>query len=208
MKNKKGNVAVIALIIVIVAITASVVTWLVATKSQAPIQQVAVTQPAPVSQTQQTAPVAKPTAPASTALVYIDKLNGYQVSLPSDWTSYKVIDGDFLLPTSDKNWTANNKAEEGYGAVFSIIVYSLNDWNKLKADCGSGKMGGPACGAFDLANIKTPNGNPVLGQNSKSVFVVAWSNSGPSVDGDSQWGSLASEINGVDELRKRFSLTN
>ena len=62
MKNKKGNVAVIALIIVIVAITIGVITWLVATKSQAPAQQAVVIQPAPVAKTQ---PVAQPTAPAT-----------------------------------------------------------------------------------------------------------------------------------------------
>ena len=52
MKNKRGNVVVIVIIIVIVAITASVVTWLVATKTQAPIQQVAVTQPTTLKEMQ------------------------------------------------------------------------------------------------------------------------------------------------------------
>lgn len=53
MKNKQGYVAVIALIIVIVAITAGVVGWMFAKKSQAPVQQAAATQPtAPVAQTQ------------------------------------------------------------------------------------------------------------------------------------------------------------
>lgn len=48
MNNKKGNIAVIAIIIVFVAITTGVITWLVATKSQAPVQQ-PVLQQAPVS---------------------------------------------------------------------------------------------------------------------------------------------------------------
>ncbi len=65
MKNKQGNVAVIALIVVIVAITASVITWLIATRTQAPAPQVAVSQPtAPVAQMQ---PVAKPTTPTTQA---------------------------------------------------------------------------------------------------------------------------------------------
>jgi hypothetical protein len=38
MKNKKGNATVIAIIVVIVAITASVITWLVATKKQVSVQ--------------------------------------------------------------------------------------------------------------------------------------------------------------------------
>ena len=62
MKNKKGNVAVIAIIIVIVAITTGVITWLVATNSQAPVQQAVVTQPAPVAKTQPTTqPITQPT---------------------------------------------------------------------------------------------------------------------------------------------------
>ncbi|EKE18660.1 MAG: hypothetical protein ACD_9C00268G0007 [uncultured bacterium] len=50
MKNKKGNVAVVALIIVIVAITASVITWQVATKTQAPEQKEVATTPQPEAQ--------------------------------------------------------------------------------------------------------------------------------------------------------------
>lgn len=46
MKNKKGNVAVIALIIVVVAITAGVIGFLFAKKTQAPTQQTTVAQSA------------------------------------------------------------------------------------------------------------------------------------------------------------------
>ena len=53
MKNKKGNIAVIAIIIVIVAITAGVSSWMFAKKSQIPTPQVVATQPTvPVAQTQ------------------------------------------------------------------------------------------------------------------------------------------------------------
>jgi len=41
MKNKNGNVAVVAIIIMIVATTASVITWFAATKTQAPATQTA-----------------------------------------------------------------------------------------------------------------------------------------------------------------------
>ena len=45
MKNRKGNVAVIAVVIVTIAITAGVVGWMFAKKTQAPVpQQLAVTQ--------------------------------------------------------------------------------------------------------------------------------------------------------------------
>ena len=46
MKNKQGNVAVVAVIIIIVAITAGVVGWMFAKKSQAPAPQIATTQSA------------------------------------------------------------------------------------------------------------------------------------------------------------------
>lgn len=63
MKSKKGNVAVIAIIIVIVTITTAVITWLAVTKSQSPVQQSAVAQPVakPVTQTQPITPTPEPT---------------------------------------------------------------------------------------------------------------------------------------------------
>jgi len=45
MKNKKGNIVIITIIIIVVAITAGVVGWKFAKKSQAPETQVATTQP-------------------------------------------------------------------------------------------------------------------------------------------------------------------
>jgi flagellar basal body-associated protein FliL len=49
MKNKKGNVTVIAIIIVIVAATAGFIGWSLAKKTQAPVQQqIAITQPTSV----------------------------------------------------------------------------------------------------------------------------------------------------------------
>ncbi|EKE18659.1 MAG: hypothetical protein ACD_9C00268G0006 [uncultured bacterium] len=75
MKNKKGNVAVIAIIIVIVAITASVITWLVATKSQAPVQKETANQSAPVA----TQPNKQP-APEPVANQQIPQQEGYFIS--------------------------------------------------------------------------------------------------------------------------------
>lgn len=50
MKNKKGNVAIIAIIIAIVAINAGVIGWLLASRNQVPVQQMAATQPGQVAQ--------------------------------------------------------------------------------------------------------------------------------------------------------------
>ena len=94
MKNKKGNVAVIAIIIVIVAITAGVVGWLVARKSQAPV----VNQPAvqPITQT----PVVQPAQQSTAAPVgqkqteeeqktqTIAKENKDALAIPADWKTY------------------------------------------------------------------------------------------------------------------------
>ena len=52
MRNKKGNVVVIAVIIVIVAISAGLVGWMFAKKTQTSENQALVTQPAPISTTQ------------------------------------------------------------------------------------------------------------------------------------------------------------
>ena len=49
MKNKKGNIVVITVIIIIVAITAGVIGWLFAKKSQMPIQQNITQKPATTS---------------------------------------------------------------------------------------------------------------------------------------------------------------
>jgi hypothetical protein len=86
MKNKRGNIAVIALIIVIVAITTGAITWLVATKSQAPTQQAAVTQPVPVAKTQQTPPANE----NAIWKVYTNKNLGYEITFPETWNGYKA----------------------------------------------------------------------------------------------------------------------
>lgn len=61
MKNKKGNIAIISVIVAVAAITAGIVGWMLAKKSQVPVQQTTITQPpTPAAQTQPTAPVAEP----------------------------------------------------------------------------------------------------------------------------------------------------
>lgn len=81
MKTQKGNAAVIALIIVVVAITTGVITWLVATRTQAPVVQ--------------TQPVIQPLTPST---IYNISNLGIQFSLPaplSDLTDKIVhLEGD------------------------------------------------------------------------------------------------------------------
>jgi len=75
MENKKGNIVVVAIIIVIVAITFGAIGWLIARKTQAPVQniQTAAPQPSmPVVQTQpnttisETTPATQPETTPST----------------------------------------------------------------------------------------------------------------------------------------------
>lgn len=61
-----------AIIIVIVAITAGVIAWMFAKKSQAPVQQVAIAQPASITQTQ---PIVQPSTPAIQPVVTSENLS-------------------------------------------------------------------------------------------------------------------------------------
>jgi len=59
MEIQKGNVAVITLIIAVVAITTSVITWLIATRIQVPVAQPVVVQTQPVVKSAVTQPLPK-----------------------------------------------------------------------------------------------------------------------------------------------------
>ncbi len=99
MENKQYNISVIAIIVVIVTITAGVVGWIFAKKSQAPASQtVAMQETAPVAQTQPatqaTKPVAQPTPVANETAnwkIFQSKQEGFTLRYPNDW---KLQDGD------------------------------------------------------------------------------------------------------------------
>ncbi|EKE18661.1 MAG: hypothetical protein ACD_9C00268G0008 [uncultured bacterium] len=124
MKNKKGNVAVIAIIIVIVAITASVITWLVATKSQAPVQKEVANKSVPVLQTQQTMQQSSATQSATNVI-------------PSDeslaWTIYEMEGFEYSFNYPSKIYSSETKGNEliGFG----------DDGFVFKSLTGSGKIG-------------------------------------------------------------------
>jgi hypothetical protein len=97
-QNKKGNIAVTTIIIVIVAITAGIIGWMFAKKSQAPISQ-------PTIQ-----PITQETASGTKAIEKIDTSNwelyqnikfGYEIKYPDDWeigTLNNVPAKDFSAP--------------------------------------------------------------------------------------------------------------
>jgi hypothetical protein len=102
MKNKKGNVAVIAIVIVIVAITAGVIGYLFANKKQVPVQQETiktVQQPAQATaQTTQIQPVAQPVDETANWQTLSDNKMGISFKIPSNWV------GNFSdIIGSDKN---------------------------------------------------------------------------------------------------------
>lgn len=130
MKNKKGNVAVIALIIVIVAITTGVITWLAATKSQAPAQPFAVTQSAPVTKTQ---PAPTPVPAVADWKSYKNEKYGFELTLPETWKGYRVVEQkltninyvdmyDFEIPN----------ASGGFDPAVSIRVIGKKDVAKCE----------------------------------------------------------------------------
>lgn len=90
MKNKKGNAAVVAIIIVIVAITASVITWMVATKTQLSAQQPVATKSTTPAPSAQTSPQPVVTQPKQEGIIYKNDEYNFQMTLPQSWTKYKV----------------------------------------------------------------------------------------------------------------------
>ncbi|HEX8974355.1 MAG TPA: hypothetical protein VF817_02605 [Patescibacteria group bacterium] len=103
MKNKRGNVAVIAIIIAIVAIAAGVVGWMFAKKSQTPVTQTTATQQVTTQPNVSTTQPAEQTTPAvqsdnatSIATIpadwktYTGSKYGFSVSYPSTWKSTEL----------------------------------------------------------------------------------------------------------------------
>jgi hypothetical protein len=86
MKNKKGNVAMIVLIVVIVAITAGAVGWMFAKKAQLSQPQVAITQPiAPVAKTQPVPTQPAPVSESGVLQTYQNDEYGLKFQYPQDW---------------------------------------------------------------------------------------------------------------------------
>jgi hypothetical protein len=85
MKTQKGNVVVIAAIIVIVAVTAGIIGWMFAKNSQAP-----------TSQSGSIRPTAQLTPKDETSnwKTYRNEVYGYEIQYPSYWVKNSFPDGD------------------------------------------------------------------------------------------------------------------
>jgi len=130
---QKGNTTVIAVIVVVVAITAGIIGWILAKNSQAPAQQ-ATTQPStPVAQTQPTTAPTQPqvtqpapTIPSNQNYIEVKEL-GFKIPVSPEMANqlvYTIIKG---LPTLN-DVIPTDKAKATQRASFSSKT--LNSLNK------------------------------------------------------------------------------
>jgi len=138
-QNKKGNVAVITVIIVIVAITAGVIGWKFAKKSQAPIETKTVAQQPVVNSIDQN----QATAQQEDGIVYKNEKYGFQLTLPKEWENYKASLVENKTYGNIINFQLLSKSSE-YNTVMNIIVQDLVSYNKMIANC-EGKIGEGTC---------------------------------------------------------------
>lgn len=154
MKNKNGNVAVIAIIIVIMTIATSIITWLVVTKMQSPIQDKITTQQQAKSviQTQTDAPSQDSKLIPENAKTF--SINGIYVKGPltqKEWAFgprgggvYFIADNIHDLPSGanlNKGFSFSNEVEELFGLKKEIV------------DNGNGNI----CGFSGKATIEISN---------------------------------------------------
>ena len=177
MKSKQGNVAVIALIVGIIAITASVIFWLIASKMQIPAPQAVTTQLITPVVKKQPAPAPQPAAqPASIDetvnwKMYSDTKYGFELKTPKELKSsyyegstgngqstIQLVTGDPIIKIM-KNVT--NLSKDPYGDASFVaepqIVINGITWHVFYNSEG----GKPRC---DSAAFQTlmPNGKDVI----------------------------------------------
>lgn len=130
-QNQKGNMAVVAAIIAIIAITAGVIGWKFAKKSPAPAQQAVVTQS--TASVAQTAPAADETANWK---MYTDKETGVSFKYPSGYEAQSGGDRSRVFVKNPKK-----DFDDGMSTVYAFEYYDLY----------AGLLGGNSDG-----DIKTP----------------------------------------------------
>lgn len=165
MENQKNNVAVIAVIIVIVALTAGVFGWMFAKKAEAPVQQAIITQSAPVAKTQ---PAVQPTSqtvsvvPASWK-TYADSKYGFELKTPTELTPFagggsQVVMGDPVISviTNVSDPSKNPYGDAPYATEPQITLNGIT-WHVFHNSEG----GMQEC---DSATFQTlmPNGKDVI----------------------------------------------
>jgi len=125
MKNKRGDVAVVAIIIVIVAITAGVVGWMFAKKSQESIQKEVAMQG--VVSIQQDGDVE---SNQNKVLLYQNDEFGFTLNFSKNWEGYKVQKS--TKEADGYRFTFTDPTEK---CSFPILLSTIKKWE----DCKSGK---------------------------------------------------------------------
>lgn len=206
MKNKKGNVAVIAIIIVIVTTTTGVITWLVATKSQAPVQQ-SVVQPAPVAKTEPVAPTVAQPAPVdkNLDLVYKNEKYGFEFAFDSGYKNlWGISTGNNTIDDAIDSFYFTIKNAPNSDFIFAINVYDKSWWLK-NATVDNDKSAWKKDGDHSLPN----NFGIYLGSSDKFAYTL-WPNSQSCPDlGDSGPGPLCKLTAGKTQMvTNSFKITN
>lgn len=133
MQNKKGNAAVIALIVIIVAITASAITWKFAIKIQTPMAngvpetQLPRVNVSPVGLSAQNDAVQYKEDNQSVWRTYASKTLGVSVAIPNTFISMNLSDGGGVTIGDDKDWEKHDLFEGGY-----LVLNSPNN-NSIEA---------------------------------------------------------------------------
>lgn len=168
--DKKVSVGIVAVIVVVVAITAGILGVKFGSKRNVATAPVTIVQ----KPAAQVAPVQTPApAPQQTAeIVYTNSDFSFQITLPKGWENYKAIVSDkdksvsgvtyvyIDLPTTNKAWAGDmdpvtGKSLMGYASMFAINVWNIDSFNKHLASCA--KESDPSCAGKDalLAKGKT-----------------------------------------------------
>lgn len=114
----------------------------------------------------------------SSDVVYKNTQYEFQLTLPKGWEAYKtsitknggIFNILFYLPTTDKLYSNQNKELKGYADIFSIIIFTTDEWNKQlnSAEC---KIAGGSVGCFYPKDI--------IGKNNTYVFSGSFANGVP-----------------------------
>lgn len=125
LEPKKNNIVMIVIIIVIVAITAGVIGFLFAKKTQAPATESVAVQPVAQTPTTQT-PVTQPADETADWQMYTDDKYGFEIKYPQDMKVKSKDDGIVLVYAEYRN----DLPEGGWGFNVSISEDSLDEYIK------------------------------------------------------------------------------
>lgn len=195
MQTEQKRIMVIALVAVVLVVTAGVIVFLLDKKLQmnaeAPSQSVSSvpavsvlpeTKVVPKNENSSSKPIVPENA-EKTAVAYVNDEYGFQLTLPESWKGYRIMVEktpfekgvsyvNVLLPTQNQEYHIENRSTgeqiSGYDSLFVIVVWDVNYWNAKKAlsECQPPIQGCPDEGS-------------VVGKNTQFVFETGFPNGLP-----------------------------